>query len=348
MRVVMLGHSNAGKTTYMSSMYEIGKAGLKGFRIRTKEPTQEPELLRRAGDITRGSYPPPSAQRTSYDFVLSYRFKDFHDFTWSDYRGGALLDRSSDAEAEAVLSDLHSADGIVVFADAQALADGPAGARAMRRLSVLLQGAIASRTTPVPLIVAYTKADLVSEDPRVWERIRTPLAAVMDAAHASDGVLATDVAVACGPSARNVEVPLLWCLGNSLINRVVALESELARSRSDAKRYAAKAGLGDSISSWWNSVPSYAKMAETARKNAERELSELRPLRRPATQLAANLVQYHPAGSETVNAARADARKAAAARRSYNTGEFVKAIPALIALVALFGGMIIFLIMAAR
>lgn len=304
----MIGHSNAGKTTYVSSMYAVGRAGVRGFRIQAKDPGHDTELLRHAAAIRRGSYPPPSAHRTTYDFQLSYRRRTFFEFTWSDYRGGALLDRSTEAETAAVLTDLRLADGIVVFADAHAVLTDQRAPRQLRRLTTLLQRSLETGPRDTPLVIAYTKADLVSAAPAQWDRIREPLAPITAALNSSGHVLATEVGVACGRSPMNVEVPLLWCLGNALVARVARLEEDLATSRRNAKEYNRRSSLGDDLSSWWNGTTSYTKMATQAREDAKRELAALRPLRRPARQLASTLVRSHPAGAATVRAVQAGTR----------------------------------------
>ena len=339
----MIGHSNAGKTTYMSSMYALGRAGIRGgFRIRTRNPAQEAELLRHAEEIRRGTYPPPSAQRTTYDFVLRHRRRDFFDFTWSDYRGGALLDRSTEADTTALLEDLQGADGIVVFADAHALLSDRNAPRQLRRLTVLLQRSVGEATRQIPLVIVYTKADLIPADPEVWTKIKEPLAAIATAANSGERIIATDIEVSCGKAPRNVEVPLLWCLGNVLADKVISLEKDLAQSRADAKRYQADSGIGDSISSWWNSVPSYAKMAEDARKDAKKERAELAPLKGPVKSLTKALVRYHPAGSEIVNAQRTTLRATASARRAADTVEVGRAVLVVLIFVVVFGGFLLF------
>ena len=291
MRIVMLGHSNAGKTTYMSAMYAVARTGVQGFQIRTKDGMQDAELLSHAKGIRCGNYPPPSARRVTYEFVVSYEGEEFFDFTWSDYRGGALLDRTSSEETTAVLADLRSADGIVVCVDAHALSVAADPLRPMRRLTVLLQRVFDDRARAKPIVVAYTKADLVQQDdPAEWSRIRLPLASIVTAANASGQVLATEVGVSCGVGPRNVEVPLLWCLGNGVRKVVADLEAEEAAFRKKAKKARAKASFPNEISSWITGSKSHSKKAEEARRRAKKRWAELRPLREPAEHLTAMLV----------------------------------------------------------
>ncbi|MFF3320728.1 hypothetical protein [Streptomyces sp. NPDC002889] len=285
MKIVMLGLSNAGKTTYIAMMYELMRKGYGGFKIRATEPDRDRELLSAARSIRQGTYPPPSSRRDAHVFRLSHRRRAVADFTWTDYRGGALTDRARDEETAQVLAEISGADGLVVFVDAHNLATtAGSGRRAVRRLTVLLQRAVDERPGKVPVVVAYTKADLVAGD-QEWARATAPLADLQQALATSHRVLDTTVAVSCGADPAGVHVPVLWCLAQHLSARVTDLERELAASRSLMAGAKERSGV-------WNSLTSTIKGEESEwqkylryEQGAKEEAKELKPLRAPARRL---------------------------------------------------------------
>ena len=108
MRVLMLGHSGAGKTTYMASMYELMNRTNKGFKVIADDQAEHIELLQRAVGIRKGIYPPPTVQRREYNFTLYFEGSRVSSLVWADYRSGALNERSTDDEVMALVSDMKS------------------------------------------------------------------------------------------------------------------------------------------------------------------------------------------------------------------------------------------------
>lgn len=333
MRIVMLGHSNAGKTTYMSAMYQIGRQGVKGFRIRTADPAREADLLRDAAALQQGRFPPPSSRRSVHDFVLSHRGADVMNFAWNDYRGGALLDRSGDGDTAQVLTDLGAADGIVLFVDAQALASEQPDERSLRRLTYLLQRSFGESDRTMPFVIAYTKSDLVPDVPDVWASIDRQLASIIDASDSASQIVATRVPVACGARPRNVAVPLLWCLSHGLLAEITRREDQVTATLAAEQQAKANASVINDISSWFNGTESYTRQAFNARQKAQQEVRELRPLVQPAQRLATTVARQHRAGADTMRHARASARNAGADRRDRETK-------------AVLGGILVFVLIA--
>ena len=71
MKIVMLGHSGAGKTTYLSLMYTEMQDGIGGFQVRAKNSSQHRQLLADAQAIRSSQYPPATNHRASYNLALS-------------------------------------------------------------------------------------------------------------------------------------------------------------------------------------------------------------------------------------------------------------------------------------
>jgi hypothetical protein len=120
MRIVMIGHSNVGKTTYMASMYGAMQVGVDGFTLRTARADDHERFVALHRMTRAGRYPAPTDQRAQYDFRLCLNGEAFFDFTWVDRRGGAILERSTSSEAAQLVQDLVECDGLLVFCDAHA------------------------------------------------------------------------------------------------------------------------------------------------------------------------------------------------------------------------------------
>ncbi|MFF3942096.1 TRAFAC clade GTPase domain-containing protein [Streptomyces phaeofaciens] len=288
MNIVMLGHSNAGKTTYIAMMYALMRKGYGGFKVRAEDGALDRELRAAADAVRQGSYPPPSSRREQHVFRLSHGRRTVAGFTWTDYRGGALSSRTDDEETARVLAELTGADGIVVFVDAHHLAHGDRGGREVRRLTVLLQRAMEGRTSRIPVVLAYTKADLLTSTD-AWARATAPLDLLQQSLDGASMVRAATVALSCGPQPAGVQVPVLWCLAQHLSIRVEDLEHELAVSRRLAEEAKNKAGLWNSLVSTLDGVESEYRKWQRHEQAAKEEAAQLAPLKRPAKRLLAAL-----------------------------------------------------------
>ncbi|MFJ4846347.1 MULTISPECIES: hypothetical protein [unclassified Streptomyces] len=284
MKIVMLGHSNAGKTTYIAMMYELMRSGYRDFRVRATDDKRDGELTRVARAVRRGVYPPPSSRRDAHSFVLTHRHQRIADFTWNDYRGGALNDRAGNEETAAVLAELAEADALVVFADAARLAGAESSRREVRRLTVLLQQAISERTRDTPVVIAYTKADLISGS-AAWARATAPMAALQAAMATSPRVAGATVAVSCGANPRGVHVPVLWCMSQHVSGRVAELRSAVDTSRRLSAAAGTRATLWNSLISTLDGVESEYRRQLRHAQEAQRRLAELEPLEQPAREL---------------------------------------------------------------
>jgi hypothetical protein len=286
MDIVMLGHSGAGKTTYMALMYEQLNRGLAGFRVSAERNADHQRLLRQAGDIRRRRYPPPSDQRAVYDLLLRHEGSDVVEFRWRDYRGGALTERTASGQTTELIEDLASADGIVAFLDAKELYAGSRAAlRQARSISVLLTTALEKRKAITPLVLALTKADLLPAGADLTQPLTTAFGSLVSAVMAARHVAGTALTVACGPEPHSVEIPVLWCLHYGILARANAHASKVeaaAQAADMADRYDT---VGDRLVSWWRGEPSWRDIGVRNRLAAQEEARKLQPLVAPARGL---------------------------------------------------------------
>lgn len=295
MKIVMLGHGGAGKTTYVSLMYSEMIDGIEGFTLRAAD-AQHRVLMADAAAIRRGRYPNATHRRTSFDLVLHHRRAPIFPFEWRDYRGGSLTDRrSTSADAAALHADLADADGVLVLVDATKLLSDPAAGRDIRRLTYLVQTALQARDAALtPLVVGVTKCDLVDLDGTgVVDALLAPFEPLMTAVGGSEHVHGTILPLACGPEPVNVVLPVLWSLHFGLVGHAMRLHAEVESAQHGAAFAAANDTVGDRVRSWWRGEPSWAWIGDQANQNALDRWRLLEPLLDPAERLGALLDGVH-------------------------------------------------------
>lgn len=183
----MLGHSSAGKTTFMAALYFRMSNGLYDYKMRydsfanywfkryTKNHSnytldesrqEEKELEMISQNVSKGIYPPATAIRQEYVFKMRYKYYNEIEFNWFDYRGGALMERSSQSSDSAeLISKIKSSDALIVFLDGTKLEGNLSrNEREFRRLVYLVKSAITSISvkddTYYPISFVITKEDL--------------------------------------------------------------------------------------------------------------------------------------------------------------------------------------------
>jgi GTPase SAR1 family protein len=69
-KILMLGHTGVGKTTYMTSLYGIMQENINGFSLNAHENKFHQFLISAFLDVQKDKYPLPTSFRESYDFNL--------------------------------------------------------------------------------------------------------------------------------------------------------------------------------------------------------------------------------------------------------------------------------------
>lgn len=170
MKVLMLGDSQVGKTTYMASMYGF-MADDKGFNIAATRDADRKALDRLARRVRRGEYPSRSEFRSEYNFEFRYTADDgdrysLFNFDWIDYRGGAIHQRENDPIAADLSRYLNEAQALIVFWDCSTLDSNDRQIRRqwMRiKQLTLAYAARANENTPLALTFLLTKQALIPD-----------------------------------------------------------------------------------------------------------------------------------------------------------------------------------------
>ena len=114
----MVGHSGAGKTSFMAGMYKYLGDSSDGYGIRAKKTNQKKQLERMAEQLSYGRYPAGTDVQQMYNFELTCNGDDVIPFNWMDYRGGILMSDDPDEEdMDEFMKALAQADALVVFLD---------------------------------------------------------------------------------------------------------------------------------------------------------------------------------------------------------------------------------------
>ncbi len=170
LKVLMLGDSQVGKTTYMGAMYNVMADG-EGYHIRATYDGER-ETLERLGRLVRhGGYPERTAVRSDYDFKFCLKYEnttfDMIDFRWIDYRGGAIYQTTDDPIARDLAAYIENASALIVFWDTTLLnSSRPNVLRQWRRIAQFIMkfAARANEKNPLSLTILLTKADLFDGD----------------------------------------------------------------------------------------------------------------------------------------------------------------------------------------
>lgn len=226
MKITMLGPSGIGKTCFMTGMFGIMQVGYDGFTLRTTDHDDGVRLNmdweRMLGETGPNRFPPLTPDTpTYYDFRFCYAFNPIMDFTWLDYRGGALSDRKEAASVAELEQHLLSSSCVFVCISAEHLIE-PISAANLPRVHVkarlnyineylgkLREGINPSAAKPFPVVVMITKYDLLLDPSRTKtlrpkEAIYNDLKTLFRPLFSKDsGFLVMVSKVSLGPDLRN-------------------------------------------------------------------------------------------------------------------------------------------------
>lgn len=283
MKIVMLGHSGVGKTTYMASMYGLLQSSINGFSLRTEYSTDHELLIKNFYAIKRGNYPNLTAQRSEYKFELLHYDENIFPFHWVDYRGGAIGERSNSSEQARILKeDLLNANGIIVFCDCPTLESGNIRTSGIQRLISLLSVKLREVSHSIPIAVVLTKADMVSNLGKHAIEVIKPL---LETIRASDNIIGSVMPIACGEEMTNVEIPLLFNLFIGINLELYQTTQLLEKHIKKSEIYRNKSNFFDWVDSRLSGKPTWGDLADNQIEEAWRKYYKLQKLEPSAESL---------------------------------------------------------------
>lgn len=284
MHITMLGHSGAGKTTFMACMYAVLQNEVGGFCVNAQDSSDHDRLIEIANHLVEiGDYPAPTDQRDSYRLWLLHGDDPILDFTWVDYRGNALNESTSSAAARDLREDLQASDAILAFFDAKALANSKRRRnRDVGRMISLLGKALGEVDYPMPVALTVTKADLVDDLHSAVETLQ-PL---IETIARSQWIQGAFIPTACGRDLIDgVQLPTLFSLHVGIHARLERLSEEIPKMLADAQSYESKSGYLDSILSWLKRESSWNQLAQRRYSAAKEQVEVHNRLVEPANAL---------------------------------------------------------------
>jgi hypothetical protein len=293
MRIVEIGHTGVGKTSYMSAMYGALQNKIEGFSLRASEHGDHTRLLNLAQAIQQGQYPAPTDQRNEYKFYLQYEGQDIFPFSWADYRGGAIRDNQNNEDTKLLLQDLRSADGVLMFCDSQALVRRDSQVNQIRRMIALINNTLPKLDHPIALAVVLTKTDLLDE---IDESILEPFKGLIEAIEASNSIDGGIIPVACGMKSKNLEVPVLFALHIGVKLKVERLNKEIMQHQRMAQYHGEQTnGFRGVFLEIWDTLRGNETNRQKAKQRSEqarKKLQEIKPIIEPSNTLSTYLQQF--------------------------------------------------------
>jgi GTPase SAR1 family protein len=173
-KIVMLGTSGAGKTSYLLGMYAIMQTGVQGFTLSAQDMDLDLELTERWEKLISVTgderWPTPNAAAMEhYGFDFSYGFHPLIKFEWLDYRGLALSDRSTEQDVQDLVKYLSESQCLFLCISGEYLVEPitPKTVRELKsdRMNQFIQQYISSNKQPTnqnpfPIAIVITKYDL--------------------------------------------------------------------------------------------------------------------------------------------------------------------------------------------
>ncbi|MDO4571489.1 MAG: hypothetical protein Q4D38_13980 [Planctomycetia bacterium] len=184
MKVLMIGDSHVGKTTYMAAMYKF-MADDDKICIRATN-SDDAKTLKRFGEelFSQGIYPDKTALKSNYRFTLDIRsngISDFHFFyfSWIDCPGEAIHQHTTEPIPAELARDLVEVESLVVFLDFTTLnvQDNSTVMHQWNRIKqfMLKFAGRAREGYPLTLTIILTKADIDTDfnldDAPVWNKL---------------------------------------------------------------------------------------------------------------------------------------------------------------------------------
>lgn len=169
-KITMLGASQSGKTCFIYAMYDFMQRSRNGFSFIAKNYDDDADLSEGWESIAYdGVWPPGTAETRDYDFNVLFHSKKILDFSWCDYRGGVLRERSTNEDVQKLMSRIKDSSCLIICVGADKVKDiianeSSRNAMELKRLNSFIARYSAENNKRIPIIFALTKADMYTPD----------------------------------------------------------------------------------------------------------------------------------------------------------------------------------------
>jgi len=268
--IAMLGASGVGKTSFMARLYSRLQEAVCELSIRATKSTVHDELKQLGDAVAHGRFPPGTAFRTDYEFMLLLRGETALRFHWHDYFGQALDRVDTDTQTHALLRDLDTMDALLMFCDADDLRKGRPGIANILAAMSLANAALSATARAISVVIVLTKADLID----AWSvSMLRPLEGLMAGVAAKASLKGAIVPVSCTDAALDVALPLLFVLRCAAKRHVSEQKDAEATADKQSEYWREKSrgfwGFLRAIDDTLSGLPTDAEMAQRCSARAE-------------------------------------------------------------------------------
>lgn len=286
----MLGNTESGKTTYMSSAYGLLQTPVYGFTVRAIDNSTHSWLTHLYNDLlTHNVYPIPTDKRSTYAFNLFYQGKSIIKFEWKDVRGGIIDETSS--EAKEFIKDINKSDALMMFFEGNSLLKNISTRTRLRRICNLIINNLDDIDDDYYITILITKYDLISNAD--FSEVIEPLADFIEMAEENGNIHVFVVPVACTKDELlHVDLPLLTILFGGVMNKYVSKKDELEDIISEAESLQSNAWFGNDIYSLITGEKSYREKAEDERQKAVKKYKLVKKIEKATLELEGFIDEY--------------------------------------------------------
>ena len=269
-KITMLGVSNSGKTCFIYAMYDFMQKVQKGFTFITKDPDVDLDLNEGWESIAFDGIWPAGTQKTLlYDFSILFNSNPIMEFSWCDYRGGAITERSTDQDVKELHSRIFDSGCLIICIGADTIKEIINGNYRRRRELIRLNNLITrfgvQNKRRIPIVFTLTKADLYTAED--YKKLLTIIKEYFSSLYVKgSNWLHAIVPVTLGKfkytnnnridgvvSPKNVHVPVMFFLHSILKERIFEIQNKLSGISVDRNNYKAEIRENQG-KSWWDKL----------------------------------------------------------------------------------------------
>jgi len=286
MNVMMIGHANSGKTTYMAAMYKKMYEGIQGYSIESNNLKNHNDLMTINNRLLQGYYPGSTDIHSEYKFKLLYNKKALIDFNWFDYRGGALIQESNSLSDVVVLNrKIKESDALIVFLDGDKMTkNDPILQKELRLLISRIRHSVKEldKNTSFPISFVVTKGRRF-ENNNLFETVGyLSIKNLIEEIKQSENINGLLTVTEINKNAMlNIEFPFLFSMQNGILNLRNKAVVEHDECLVQANNNTSDANLFDDVFCFFSGH-------KTSRELANEKLSRVKKMKEEIEYLASN------------------------------------------------------------
>lgn len=268
-KITMLGVSNSGKTCFIYAMYDFMQKVQNGFTFITNDADTDMDLNDGWESIAfDGKWPPGTQDTAIYEFTVLFKSRPIMEFSWCDYRGGAITDRSTERDVNDLHERIFNSECLIICIGADTVkhildGDNRKGRELVRLNNLILLYAAKSQRR-IPIIFALTKADLYTtqEQQQLLAIVKEYFSSLYQS---GSGWLYAIVPVTLGKfedssgsdringvvAPKNIHIPVMFFLNSILQERIRNIQNKLNGIHSNKNKYRAEVRYNEGRS-WWS------------------------------------------------------------------------------------------------